>query len=423
MTATRTPSTTRRRPSRGSATERSSPRGAHAQSRHPAHSTAETRSGEGTWLRPLRTPSVVPGRRTFEFSALMVLTLGLTFVGLIMVLSASTVTGLETTGTPWYHLVRQGMWATIGLVAMSVVMRLDYRDLARFSPIFLGLTIVLMIMVLVPAFSIEANGARRWLRVGPFSMQPSELAKLAVALFAADLLSRRTHLVHNNRAVFAPIMIVALGLAALVLLQPSQGTATILVVIALLLLFLGGVSIWTLGMTSGALLAAFFALAMMTPYRRRRLSVWADPFSDPDGQGYQTVQSLIGIATGGLDGVGLGEGRSKWGFLPFAHTDFIFSVVAEELGFIGGVALIVLYLALVGFGMRVAARAPDRLGQLLAAGITCAIALQAFINIGAAISLLPISGVTLPFVSTGGSSLLVNLMAMGVVLNISRQIR
>ena len=218
-------------------------------------------------------------------------------------------------------------------------------------------------------------------------------------------------------------MFLALLMGGLVLLQPSQGTASIIVAIAMILLFLGGVSIWSLGSVSIGLITAFIAFAVLTPYRRSRLLVWGDPFIDPDGAGYQTVQSLVGIASGGVDGVGLGEGRAKWGFLPFAHTDFIFTVVAEELGFIGGVALISLFVILTAFGLRVAFRAPDRRGMLLAAGITGSIAMQAFINIGAAINVLPISGVTLPFVSQGGSSLVVNLAAMGVVMNIARQVR
>jgi cell division protein FtsW len=205
-------------------------------------------------------------------------------------------------------------------------------------------------------------------------------------------------------------------------MQPSQGTATIIVAITMVMLFLGGVSIWSLGSVTIGLLSAFAALALFSPYRRARLNVWGDPFGDPDGAGYQTVQSLVGIASGGVDGVGLGAGRAKWGFLPFAHTDFIFSVVAEELGFIGALMLILFYVFLILFGIRVALAAPDRLGMLLAGGITTAIAMQAFINIGAAVNVLPISGVTLPFVSMGGSSLMMNLAAMGIVLNVARQI-
>ena len=400
MTATRTG---RRAQTRGSATR------------------AKGRSGTSTrWWTPLRNPSVVPGRRTVEFAGLLVLTLALTFIGLMMVLSASAVTGLDDAGSPWFYLQRQGMWAAIGLAVMMVVMRLDYRDLAKMSPVLLVATLALLLLVLIPSVGVSANGARRWLSFGPFTLQPSEFAKLSLTLFVADLLARRSHLAHDNRQVLAPVLALALGMAALVLLQPSQGTATILVAIAMILLFLGGVSIWSLGTVTIGLSGAFVALAVLTPYRRARLNVWGDPFIDPEGAGYQTVQSLVGVASGGIDGVGLGEGRANWGFLPFAHTDFIFSVVAEELGFIGGVALVMFFVLLVGFGLRVAFKAPDRLGMMLAAGITTAIAMQAFINIGATINMLPISGVTLPFVSMGGSSLVVNLAAMGVVLNVSR---
>jgi cell division protein FtsW len=302
-------------------------------------------------------------------------------------------------------------------------MRLDYRDIARLAPALLLGTVGMLVALLIPGVGVTANGATRWLSIGPLTVQPSEFAKLVLALFAADLIARRSHLVHDNRAVLIPVMLVALVLGGLVLLQPSQGTATIIVAVAMILLFLGGVSIWSLGSVTIGLGVAFATLALTSSYRRARLMSWSDPFDDPDGAGYQTVQSLVGIASGGLDGVGLGEGRAKWGFLPFAHTDFIFSVVAEELGFIGGLMLILFYVGLVLFGMRVALAAPDRLGMLLAGGITTAIAMQAFINIGAAINVLPISGVPLPFVSMGGSSLMMNLAAMGVVLNVARQIQ
>ena len=377
----------------------------------------------GSWLQPLRNPSVVAGRRTIEFSVLLLLTLALTFIGLIMVLSASTVTGLSETGTPWFYLQRQGVWAVMGLVGMGVMMRLDYRDIARFAPVIMVLTLGMLIALLIPGtHRVTANGATRWLAVGPFTIQPSEFAKLALALFVAHLISRRANAVHDNRAVLIPVMIVSLFTGLLVLLQPSQGTASIIVALAMILLYLGGVSVWSLGSVTVVLGSLFVALAVSSSYRRARILSWSDPFSDPDGAGYQTVQSLVGVASGGTSGVGLGAGRAKWGFLPFAHTDFIFSVVAEELGFIGGLTLILLYVGLVLFGMRVAMAAPDRLGMLLAGGITSAIVMQAFINIGAAINLVPISGVTLPFVSTGGSSLMMNLAAMGIVLNISRQI-
>jgi len=391
--------------------------------RRAATRVVQNEPGSMSWLRPLRNPSVVAGKRTIEFAVLLLLTLALTFVGLIMVLSASTVTGLQETGTPWFYLQRQGMWAAIGLVAMSVVMRLDYRDITRFAPVLMLGTTVMLVALLVPGeHSITANGATRWLAIGPFTIQPSEFAKLALALFAADLIARRNHLVHDNRAVLIPVMFVSLFFAGLVLLQPSQGTASIIVAVAMILLYLGGVSIWSLGSVSVGLLMAFVAFAMSSPYRRARIDSWIDPFNDPSGTGYQTVQSLVGVASGGVDGVGLGSGRAKWGFLPEAHTDFIFSVVAEELGFVGGLMLILFYVGLVLFGLRVAFAAPDRLGMLLAGGITTAVAMQAFINIGAAINVLPISGVTLPFVSMGGSSLMMNLAAMGVVLNVARQI-
>lgn len=364
----------------------------------------------------------LPGRRTVEFAALMLLTLGLTLGGLAILWSASVVAGVEQVGTPWYFVQRQGLWALVGLVLMTLVMRVDYHESAKLARPLLILTLALLILVLIPSIGTRVNGARRWLVVGPLTIQPSELAKLAITLFAARLLAARAHLGEDGRLTLLPVLSVAIALAALIILEPSQGSATMVVAVALILLFAAGVSLWSLGLCSLGLGGIFAALAVASPYRRARLAAWADPLEYADSSGYQSIQALIGIASGGVDGVGIGSGRAKWGFLPFVQSDFIFTVVAEELGFIGAGALILLFLLLLAFGIRVARKAPDRLGSLLAVGVIAGIVLQAFINVGAVVGALPISGVTLPFISLGGSSLIVNLVAMGIVLNVARQV-
>jgi len=361
------------------------------------------------------------GERSLNFVVLLLLTLALNLVGLVMVLSASMVTSLQETGTTWHYFQRQGGWAAVGMVAMLVMMRVDYRLLSRVAPIVLGSTVLALIAVLIPGVGVGANGSTRWLGVGSFTIQPSEFAKLAVALFCASLLASRGSRVVDPRLSFRPIFVVVLPVVALVLVQPSQGTAMITLAVAMITLFVAGVPLAPLGARAAIFAGGAAVLALGVGYRRERVLAVLDPWADPLNSGWQNIQSLVGIASGGVTGVGLGAGRSKWGFLPFAHTDFIFSVIAEELGLIGAVTIILMFVILAVFGIRTAASAPDRFGLLLAAAITTWISMQALLNIGAVVGVLPISGVTLPFVSVGGSSLVVTMIAMGIVLNIARQ--
>lgn len=360
------------------------------------------------------------GRRTGSYLALVALLLILNLTGLVMVLSASGVSSLDDTGSPWSQFTRQLVWLSIGTVALLVVVRIDYRRWRRVTGPFLVVTIGLLTLVLIPGVGVEVNGASRWLGWSQFRLQPSELAKLAVLLFVADLLTRRAHRINESQLSLRPVMVVFVIVAGLVMLQPNLGTTILIFVIILSLLFVAGVPAWRLGLVTTVAAAGAALMLWLTPFRRRRLLAFTDPWADPLNTGYQPLQSQVGLANGGRYGTGLGAGRSKYGYLPEAHTDFIFTVIGEELGFIGACVLVAVFIAFGVLAARVAMKAPDRFGMLVATGITSWFLFQAFVNIGASVGVLPITGVPLPFVSSGGSSLVVNMIAMGILLNISR---
>jgi cell division protein FtsW len=280
-----------------------------------------------------------------------------------------------------------------------------------------------LVLVLVPSAGITVNGSSRWLDLGALTIQPSELAKLALVLFTADLLARRWHRLEDTRRSIRPVMVVLGLMAVLLLLQPNLGTALVSAAIVFGVLFAAGVP--TLPLAGYGLVGAAgaMALALGEGYRRRRLLAFVDPWADPLNTGYQTIQSQVSLASGGLIGVGLGASRAKWGFLPYAHTDFIFAIIGEELGLLGATLVVGLFAALGYLGVRTALRAPDPFGRLLAAGITTWFCAQAFVNIGAVVGILPITGVPLPFVSFGGSSLVAAMAAAGVLLSVARQAR
>jgi cell division protein FtsW len=363
------------------------------------------------------------GRRSSLFVGLFALIVTLNLIGLLMVLSASAAGSNEAYGSPWYQFQRQFMWLVIGSVALVVTMRIDYHAWRKRAPLFLVGAIGLLVLVLIPGLGLEVNGASRWLGFGSFRIQPSEIAKLAILVFVADLLARRAQRISNTRLTLSPVLVVFFVVAALIMAQPNLGTTIILGVIVFVMLFVAGVPLKPLGVATGVVAAAAGLFAVIEPYRMRRVMAFRDPWADPLNTGYQTIQSLSGVANGGLVGTGLGEGRAKWGFLPYPHTDFIFAVISEELGLIGGLTVVALFVALGVLGIRTALHAPDRFGMLVATGVTAWILVQAFVNIGAVVGALPITGVPLPFVSFGGSSLLVLMAASGLLLNIARQAR
>ena len=364
-----------------------------------------------------------PGFRSLNFVVLIAAMIVLTLLGVVMVLSASSVNDLRIFGDTWHHLKRQVLWLFLGISSMAVTMRIDYRKFRKFSIPFLLLSLILCGLVLFPSVGITANGSARWIGIGSFTFQPSEFLKIAMVIYLADLFSgskKKTDVTFTSIKKF----LLVLGTAsALLMLEPDLGTPAIVAAISLSFLFFSGFRIrnlFLMGISGGALL---FVASYSSGYRRKRLLGVLDPWQDPTGIGWQALQSAVAISQGGVSGLGLGESRAKWGFLPFSHTDFIFAIVAEELGFIGACLVILAFLSIGLAGLASAFRAPDNFGQLLAAGITAWISIQAFVNLGAVLGMLPITGVPLPFVSSGGSSLVVTMAAFGILLNVARQTR
>jgi cell division protein FtsW len=367
--------------------------------------------------------SAPPGRRSKSFVILLSLLLTLNVIGLVMVLSASSVSSLEDYGSPWYQFTRQAIWFGFSLVALVLVMRRDYRTWRRRSGLYLLVSLFLLLLVVVPGIGVEANGATRWLGYGSLSIQPSELVKLTLIIFWADLLARRAKWIDDCRLTLVPVLITFVVAAALIMKQPNLGTTMIIFAVMVAMLFVGGTAARWIMAVLAAGVAAGAAFAMLFPWRWKRITAFMDPWADAQGVGYQTLESKTGLANGGWTGTGLGEGRAKWGFLPEAHTDFIFSVIAEETGFLGALLVIALLITFAVVGFQVAMKAPDRFGALLATGITAWFIVQGFLNIGQAVGALPVMGVPLPFVSSGGSSLLFSMIAAGMLLNVARQTR
>ncbi len=360
-------------------------------------------------------------QRPSGFLMLAVLVGVLNIIGLVMVLSASSVQALEESGSTWTYFIRQATWLAISALALVITVKVDYRRWRRLALPFLALIALLLVAVLHPALGSEVNGARSWFDFGPIRLQPSELAKLALLLFCADLLARRSHRLSDSRLTLRPVLLVGGAVAGLVLMQSDLGAAIVIGAIVVSVLFLAGISLARLSGVLGLATAGFLVMALRESYRRDRLLVFLHPGADPLDSGYQITQSLTGVASGGLFGVGLGASRAKYGFLPNAHTDFIFAIIGEELGLIGAVSVLGLFLTFAALGVRTALAAPDRFGMLVAGGVTAWVLTQALVNIGGVLGLLPITGLTLPFISFGGSSLVVTMAATGILLNIARQ--
>jgi len=353
---------------------------------------------------------------------LAVVVSALVVVGLVMVLSASSVQALRDFGSSWVVFQRQAMWVFIGSVALVLTLRVDYRWWRRIALPLLLVSTALLVVVLVPGLGVSVRGSSRWLGTGQFRMQPSELTKLALLLFGADMLARRGTQGDVHLAL-RPVLVVFGVVGFLVMMQPDMGTTLVIGCITVSLLFVGGIEMLTLAKLMGVAVAGALLLGLVESYRRARLFSFLDPWKDAGNTGFQIVQSLVGLGTGGLTGLGLGASRAKWGFLPNAYTDFIFAIIGEELGLLGTLIVVGLFAAFAVVGVRIALKAPDRYGTLLAAGVTAWVVGQALINIGAVIGVLPVTGVPLPFISFGGSSLVITMAATGILLNIARQTR
>jgi len=344
-------------------------------------------------------------------------------MGLVMVGSASEVISISTYGSPWAILIREAIWMVVGVLALVVASRFDYRKWRRLRLVLLVATFVLLLAVLVPGVGVHSGGSSRWIGFGQLRVQPSEMMKLALAVFGADLIVRREEQGGGYRTIVGPLLFVSAAAACLILVQPDMGTALVLGSVAMALLFASGVPMAPIMKLLAVVGGLALVVGLVDPYRRARLLSFLDPGAHSSGTGYQVVQSLIGLGSGHLYGLGLGAGRQKWGYLPNAHTDFIFSVVGEELGLIGALFVLLLLGAFAWFGLRVAARAPDRFGALLAVALVAWISAETVINVGAVIGLLPVTGIPLPFISFGGSSLVITMLAAGTLVNIARQER
>ena len=358
-------------------------------------------------------------RKLKSDKVLFITTVLLVALSVVMVYSASAPMALERYGRASAFLIKQGMWASLGLALLWVVMKVDYRNYREPAFIWTALAVVGLALVAV-LFSAPVNNARRWFGIAGIGVQPSELAKLVAIFFIAALLERRMHRIDEVSYSLLPIGIVVAGLVGLILLEPDFGTAISLALIAAIMVFAAGLNYrYILGAALVALPAVYIIL-MGASYRRRRILAFLNPWDDPLGDGFQVIQSLIAVGTGGIWGKGVMNGVQKLFYLPEPHTDFIYSVIAEELGLVGATAVLLCFCAIAWRGLRTSLRAPDSFGALLALGLTTMIAMQALVNISVVLSLMPTKGIPLPFVSFGGSSLLINLVGMGILLNVSQ---
>jgi cell division protein FtsW len=361
-----------------------------------------------------------PRGRRADRTVLLVLVGALSAIGLVLVLAASAYTSLVDYGSVWSIFLRQVIWVGLGTLALVVCAAVPYRAWRRWRTLILVGGLALLVLVLVPGIGEHVAGSTRWLGFGQLRVQPSELMKLALCVFAADLATRRAHRATEPRALALPLLAITGAAAFLVLLQPDLGTAIVLAAIAFAVLLVAGVPGKVLAGAgiAGVLLTGVAALA--EPYRRARLLSFIDPLAHRETTGYQVVQSLVGISSGGPFGLGLGNGQVQWGLLPNPHTDFIFSVLGQDTGVIGVLVVSVLFVGLAVVGLRIAGRAPDRFGALLALAVTCWISVEALINMGAVVGLLPVTGIPLPFISFGGSSTVVVMAGIGMLANVAR---
>lgn len=351
---------------------------------------------------------------------IVIITFALLTVGLVMVYSASAIWAEYKFDDAFFFVKRQLIFAGLGIVAMFFIMNIDYWVWKQYSKPIIIACFVMLILVLIPGIGVVRNGSQSWIGVGSFVIQPSEFMKLGMIIFLAKFLSENQKYITTVKKGLLP----SLGLAGiafgLIMLQPDLGTGTVMIGTCVVMIFISGARIMHFAALGIAALGGFVALIISAPYRLQRITSYLDPWEDPLGSGFQIIQSLYAIGPGGLFGLGLGQSRQKFFYLPEPQTDFIFAILSEELGFIGGTFIILLFSLLLWRGIRVAIGAPDLFGCFLTVGIVAMIAIQVMINIGVVIGLIPVTGITLPFLSYGGSSLTLMLMAVGILLNVSK---
>lgn len=348
-------------------------------------------------------------------------TVGLVVFGLVMIYSSSAIFAAQDYNNSWYFFEKQLLWAVVGFAGMLCMMRTNYHRLQPVSRVLLVISLVSLLLVLTGVFGREVGGARRWIKFGVVSFQASELAKIGIIVYIADYFDRKQSRICKSFRGVIPLLGIIGMVCGLVLVEPDLGTSASLCLVCLSMLFLGGMSFWYIFGMSALSLPALGYLVLSKPYRLRRLMAFFDPWSDPQNVGYQIIQSLIALGSGGFFGVGLGNSKQKLLYLPAAHTDFIFPIIGEELGFVGTLVLVLLFMVFAWRGLKIALQAPDLFGNLLAGGLTLMIVVQALINVGVACALFPTKGLPLPLVSYGGSNLAFTLISIGILLNVSRQ--
>ena len=354
----------------------------------------------------------------------LLLVLLLTAIGLVMLFSASFPRAYYKGLTPAYYLIRQGVFAAMGIAAMLLISKINYQRFRALAKPLLMLSIVLLMLVLIPGIGLIRNNARRWLGIGELlTFQPSEIAKIAVVLYFADSISKKKDKMRTLRYGIFPYAIVLFVIAALMLLEPHLSGTVLILGTGAVMMLVGGIDWgWVLGALGLGGIGAYLLIGVIG-YGSSRIAMWENPWLDAGDKGYQMVQSLLAIGSGGLLGVGLGKSRQKFLYLPEEHNDFIFSIICEELGLIGATVIMLLFSALILRGYWIALHARDRFGGLTAVGVTTFIGLQTFLNIGVVTGLLPATGISLPFFSYGGTALLIQLAEMGMILSVSRQMR
>jgi len=341
--------------------------------------------------------------------------------GLVAVYSASFAIGYDRYNDANYFFSKQLKWAFLGFTALLITMNIPYNFLRRLSPFMFLTMVVLLVLVLIPEIGVERNNAHRWLGIGNMTFQPTEPLKVVICLYFSHLLVKRADVIDDFKLTVQPILILLAACVGLIMLQPDFSTSVIMVIITFTLLFAAGVRIKHLAMIIAAALPLVALLAILKPYRVARLLTFLDPWeANTLKEGYQIINSLYAFGNGGITGVGFGAGIQKLFYLPEPHTDFIFAIIGEELGLIGAISIIILFALFFWRGLFIASHVNDSYAKLVVIGITVMISIQAFMNIGITIGLLPVTGMTLPFISYGGTSLLVTLIATGIILNISR---
>src|SRR5690348_15045773 len=346
-------------------------------------------------------------------------TVGLALFGVVMVYSASAVLAQKENGNQFHYVLKQGVWVAIGLVVMLLAMQFNYQQLKNRRLVYTLLLLCTIGLVCVFGFS-STNGAHRWIKLPGVSLQPSEVSKIALIIFLAYFLEKRAGEEGDFWRTFVPCGVITALLAGLVVIEPDLGTAMMLVLIFVVMIYTAGARLKHLALAAAPALIVVSGLLIFVPWRLKRLITFLDPWADPQGSGFQVVQSLIAVGSGGPNGLGFAQGKQKMFFLPFAHSDFIFAVIGEELGLVGALAVILVFALFLWRGVRTALLAPDRFGMLLSLGIVTSIVAQALFNISVVLSLVPTKGIPLPFISYGGSSLVPTLAAVGILLNVSQ---